>query len=104
MKDRVLKVFDNTQKFSSSAVHALDKVVTKTSGGVEYYIKPVRESVLKRFPIAFSLLTTLGASVTFLGLEKLVSEISFLNNNPLLMLLFGITVLAITGTLYKKLS
>lgn len=104
MRDQVIKVFDNTQKFSGTAVDALDKVVSKTSGGVEYYIKPMRESVLKRFPIAFSLLTTVGASTTFLGLEKLVSEISFLNNNPLLMLLFGISVLAVTGTLYKKLS
>lgn len=64
---------------------------------------PARESLLKRFPILFSLLVTFGVSTTFLGLEQLVVRIPTLYNHPVLMMAIGVGVLVVTGTLYKKL-
>lgn len=82
----------------------VEQAARTTTASVDTYIKPVRSSILKRFPILFSLLVTFGAATTFLGFEKLVSQIAFLDQNPLLMLILGISILALTGTLYKKLS
>ena len=79
-------------------------MMDKTTAGVDSYIAPVRTNILKRFPVMFSLLTTFGVSTTFYGFEKVVDEIAVLNNNPLLMLILGMSILAFTGTLYKKLS
>jgi hypothetical protein len=79
-------------------------IMDETTAHVDSYIAPVRESILKRFPVLFSLLTTFGVATTFYGFEKLVDEISLLNKNPSLMLILGIGILAFTGTLYKKLS
>lgn len=91
-------------RLTTSALSSLEHKLSETGRGVDTYINPLRTSVLKRFPIVFSLLTTLGVATTFLGFEKLVSGIPLLNDNPLLMLIVGIIILALTGTLYKKLS
>ena len=79
-------------------------IMDKTTAGVDSYIEPVRSSILKRFPVLFSLLTTFGVSTTFYGFEKVVDEIPVLNTHPFLMLILGMGILAFTGTLYKKLS
>ncbi len=78
--------------------------MSKASQNIDGYIAPIRTSVLTRFPILFSLLTTFGVAATFLGFEKIVSNIAFLDQNPFIMLILGIGILALTGTLYKKLS
>lgn len=84
------------------------KTVEKTVGTVEKTVEtvaaPARESLLKRFPVVFTLLVTFGISTTFLGLEQLVLQIPFLSEHPLLMLGVGVGVLSLTGTLYKKLG
>ena len=89
---------------TNRAFTMVDGVVTKASKDMDGYIAPIRTSVLMRFPILFSLLTTFGVALTFLGFEKIVSNITFLNEHPFLMLILGISILAATGTLYKKLS
>jgi|GEM_PF-323497 len=89
---------------SANLVSHVANIVDSTTAGVDSYIEPVRSSILKRFPIMFSLLTTFGVSTTFYGFEKIVDEISVLNTHPFLMLILGMGILAFTGTLYKKLS
>jgi midasin (ATPase involved in ribosome maturation) len=79
-------------------------IMDKTTAGVDSYIEPVRSSILKRFPILFSILTTFGVSTTFYGFEKVVDGIPVLSTHPFLMLILGMSILAFTGTLYKKLS
>ncbi len=83
---------------------SVDKVVAEVEKRVDTHIDPVRKSAFSRFPVLFTLLSTFGVAITFLGFEKLVLNIGFLNERPLLMLSIGVGVLAITGTLYKKLG
>jgi hydrogenase maturation factor len=96
----------NTTTMSASAnlVSHVTTMVDKTTAGVDAYIQPVRSSILNRFPVMFSLLTTFGVSTTFYGFEKMVDGIPLLSNHPFLMLILGMGMLAFTGTLYKKLS
>ncbi len=89
---------------SKQPLNYVEGVVSKASHNIDGYIAPIRTSVLTRFPIVFSLLTTFGVATTFLGFEKIVSNIAFLDQHPFLMLILGISILAATGTLYKKLS
>lgn len=91
-------------------VDVAEDVVDVAEGGVktlekrvDMAVSPARESLLKRFPILFSLLVTFGVATTFLGFEQLVSRIPVLYDHPMLMLSIGVGVLVVTGTLYKKL-
>ena len=62
------------------------------------------EPVLRRYPIAFGLLILFGGTVLHEGIKGLMKEIGLLEINPLYLLLIGLVILAITGTLYKKLD
>jgi hypothetical protein len=98
------QILESSKRFGGSAFSTAQNVVTKATLEAETYISPLRKSVLTRFPIVFSLLTTFGVATTFLGFEKIVSNIAFLDQHPFVMLILGISILAATGTLYKKLS
>jgi uncharacterized integral membrane protein len=104
LNDNKSQILQSSKRLTETALTTVDGVVTKATTEVDTYISPIRTSVLKRFPILFSLLTTLGVATTFLGFEKIVSTIPFLDQNPFVMLILGISILAATGTLYKKLS
>jgi hypothetical protein len=78
----------------------IDKAVEST----ESIIRPIRESFFKRFPALFMLLVTVGGSATFFGIERIISEIPWLNERPVLIFVSGIVILIITGRLYKKLG
>ena len=71
---------------------------------VSTLVAPVRKSILRRFPHLFILLVTFGVSATFFGFERLLMEISFVNDRPFLILIIGVATLSLTGTLYKKLG
>ena len=98
------QILDSSKRLSESAFSTAQEVISKATTEVDTYVSPLRTSVLARFPIVFSLLTTFGVATTFLGFEKIVSNIAFLDQHPFLMLILGISILALTGTLYKKLS
>lgn len=98
------QILESSKRLTSNTFNTVDGVVTKATTEVDTYIRPIRTSILKRFPIMFSLLTTFGVATTFLGFEKIVTAIPMLDQNPILLLILGISILAVTGTLYKKLS
>jgi fumarate reductase subunit C len=60
--------------------------------------------VFARYPLTFALLIVFGVVMVTDGMKELLLQIPFLRNSPLVMILGGIVVLAITGTLYKKLN
>ena len=94
-------------KVSNSVVKVLDGVeetVGKVEKEIGNIIQPVQKTVFSRFPILFTLLVTFGVVTTFLGFERLVMDIAFINARPFLMLIVGLGILTITGTLYKKLG
>jgi protein-S-isoprenylcysteine O-methyltransferase Ste14 len=97
MKDEVFKTISNTFEVAAEGVQKIERQIDKSA-------QPIRQSVFSRFPILFTLATTFGVAATFFGFERMLQEISFLNNRPWLILLLGILVLSVTGTLYKVLS
>lgn len=62
------------------------------------------KNVFSRYPLLFALLIVFGVTMVTQGIKDLISEIPIFQNSPLVMLLFGLLVLIITGTLYKKLE
>ena len=63
-----------------------------------------RDTALRRFPLLFTLLGTFGIVATFYGFERLIDKVSWLANNPVILLAVGIGTLVATGQLYKKLG
>jgi len=62
------------------------------------------KSVFSRYPLTFALLVIVGATMVSQGIKDLLLEVPFFKDQPLSMLLIGMIVLIITGTLYKKLN
>lgn len=63
-----------------------------------------KRSAIERFPLPFTLLGTFGLVATFYGFEHLIDNNQFLSEHPIILLAVGISTLAFTGTLYKKLG
>lgn len=61
-------------------------------------------AVFNRYPLSFALLVVFGATMVSQGIKDLLLKWDFFKNQPLYMLLFGIVILVVTGTLYKKLQ
>jgi len=104
MKEKISALGKRGRQETADLMSHVTNVVSSTTTGVDTYIAPVRKSVLERFPIVFSFLVTFGATTTFLGFEKIIESIDFLNRHPFIVLILGMSVLAFTGTLYKKLQ
>lgn len=62
------------------------------------------KNVFGRYPLTFALLILFGVTLVTQGVKDLLMEISFLKDNPFVMLGIGLLILIITGTLYKKLK
>lgn len=100
---KILKQIERVTKETS--VQMLDKtdvVSEQVNQQFNHYMTPVRQGILKRFPVSFSLLVVFGLVTTYYAFEKILSQYEFLNNHPWLILLLGLSVLAFTGRLYKK--
>ena len=66
--------------------------------------KNLRDSTFTRFPVIVVFLSTFGLVATLYGFEKTIDEIGFFRENPKMVLVAGVLVLVLTGTLYKKLN
>jgi hypothetical protein len=71
---------------------------------VLHRLSETREGVFSRFPLLFTLLGTFGVVATFYGFEGIINRIDVLANHPVILLMVGLLVLIVTGTLYKKLD
>ncbi len=94
-------------RVTQSAVGLLDSVdgvVDSVERRVGSLMVPVRETAFERFPTLFTLLATLGVVATMRGLDLVLQTMPTIYNNPLLLLVCGIGILVVTGTLYKKLG
>lgn len=63
-----------------------------------------RESLAQRFPLFFGLMATFGLVSVLYGFEKLIDRVDLFVNNPWILLVFGISLLLLTGAAYKKLN
>lgn len=66
--------------------------------------KTERLKAKERFPLTHALIATFGALCVFAGINKLIENIEFLNNNPITLVLVGLFILGLTGAAYKKLG
>ena len=91
------------RKVVETVFDTFDSKIKNVEREVEVLVEPARKTVFKRFPVLFTLLSTFGVVCVLFGFERLITEISFFNEQPFLILLLGISILVLTGTLYKKL-
>ncbi|OGI76523.1 hypothetical protein A3C67_01755 [Candidatus Nomurabacteria bacterium RIFCSPHIGHO2_02_FULL_42_19] len=61
-------------------------------------------AVFRRYPVTFGLLILLGVIAVHEGVKGLIKSFGLLDINPWYLVIFGLTLLAITGKLYKKLE
>jgi uncharacterized integral membrane protein len=104
MKDIVRQVEQVTVTMASDVLETTGNVTSEVTKTLDTYVAPARTSVLKRFPVIFSLLVTFGVATTYYAFEKILSQYEILNQYPWLILMLGLSVLAFTGTLYKKIG
>ncbi len=57
-----------------------------------------------RYPITFALLALFGLVILSEAIKQILKSIGIFNLNPLVTLLIGLTILILTGTVYKKLN
>ena len=62
------------------------------------------KNVFRRYPVAFGLFIICGAIAVHEGLKGLMEDFGFLDISPWYLIITGLVILTITGTLYKKLE
>ncbi len=81
-------------------IKQLEALATKLETQASTY----RRSTLERFPLLIIGLSTFGLVSVLYGFEKLIDSIPWLADRPLVILTVGLCALAVSGTLFKKLS
>jgi len=87
--------------------HIEDSVIREVGSvtrGLEKQALYYRKSVLHRFPFLIIGLSTFGVVAVLYGFEKMIDSVPLLSENPIIIMVTGFIALAVTGTLYKKLS
>lgn len=103
-EDDIFRMGKEMVKATSSVIDETEKFVDKTAVQLERTVAPVRESILKRFPTLFLLAVTFGVTATITGMEQLLIQYDVLQKHPIVILGLGVSILIITGRLYKKLG
>ena len=85
-----------TKKNIVPFTHAEEKLIEK--------IVEKRVKVQDKFPILITLLGTFGFVSVLYGFEKMIDNIDFFVSHPIVLFVTGLVILAITGSLYKKLD
>lgn len=62
------------------------------------------KNAFQRYPITFSLLSTTGLASVIYSIEGIFNQVSFLKNNPIVVLIIGLLILFFTGSAFKMLS
>lgn len=88
---------------NNSTKNKLDKINAQEDK-ILRMLREERKLVKERFPLSFALAATIGAAATLSGINKMIDEVDFLVNNPIVLVIIGLTILVITGAAYKKLG
>lgn len=78
--------------------------IEKIAGNVNKWSSKKTRRVFRKYPVTFSLLVLFGVSGVLHGIEELITITPILDKNPILVLILGLIILVLTGTLYKKLE
>jgi hypothetical protein len=95
-----METINQQRKKAEAEIFKLEKM----GGSLTGKAKNFRDSAFARFPVIFVFMSTFGLVATLYGFEKVIDEIQFFSNNPKMVLVSGIVTLALTGSLYKKLT
>lgn len=87
-----------------SAITEVEAVLKNGTADFERTLIPVRRELWRRYPAVFLLLVTVGITATFTGIEQLLLSYELLRAHPIVILCIGVTILTLTGTIYKKLG
>jgi hypothetical protein len=104
IKKEVTFVSKEVAEITMEAADFVEGEAEKTVDGVDSYISPIRETVLKRYPLLFSLLVISGAVTTLLGFEYVLHSYGILATYPWMVFFVGVAILSFTGGLYNSLS
>ena len=102
MIERYNKKMDNQKGVFEETAETLSSAMSAAEDTIERNVAPMRKEIWKRFPVLFLLLVTLGITSTVIGLEQILLQVEFLKANPSALLIIGLALLVLTGTLYKK--
>ncbi|TSC70902.1 MAG: Uncharacterized protein CEO12_27 [Parcubacteria group bacterium Gr01-1014_46] len=72
--------------------------------GIHDQMASKAKPVLTRYPLIFAFLVTFGLASILHGFELFTDKMPVFRQNPHYLVIIGIVVLLITGTLYKKLD
>lgn len=92
------------KKDLGGVLESVEEVIDRVQIGVEREIEPIRKDILKRFPTLFLLAVTFGVSLVVYSIEVILSQNQFVMQHPWFSLGTGLTILIVTGTLYRKLN
>ena len=81
-------------------IQEMEKMIRSIHDRMSDKAKPV----LVRYPLIFAFLVTFGLASILHGFELLTDQMPVFVENPHYLIIIGIIVLLITGTLYKKLD
>ena len=80
------------------------KHLENLSNQINGKMAPKTKTVFRRYPVTLGLLILIGAITLNEGLKGLLRKFGIFEIDPLYLTLFGLAILTITGTLYKKLD
>ncbi len=102
--DSGIELGSNMTAASGQVLDAVEGTVTKVSSSLDTYVAPARETFIKKYPTLFGMMVTVGLIATFLGLEQMLLKFRVLSDYPVVLFLFGVALLALTGRFYKKMN
>lgn len=91
------------KEFEKAVVATDHKVIEALKNTEKIVVEPVRRGAAHRFPTLFLLLATFGASAVFYSAERFFEMWPITADRPWLILLIGVSLLVLTGSLHKKL-
>ncbi|HEY4518057.1 MAG TPA: hypothetical protein VJG48_00345 [Candidatus Paceibacterota bacterium] len=90
---------EDNKKTELDILHEVEKLTRQVNG----YMRSQSRSVFSRYPLTFTLLVLFGVVAVSEGLKGVIENLGFAGH-PWYMLLVGLAILVITGSLYKKLD
>lgn len=95
---------ENPEHTKEGRLGAVERIIGSAAIGAERTVLAYRDTAFHRFPLLFATLALFGGVATVFGLEQILSSVALFGEHPVFTLLLGLSVLAFTGALYKKLS
>ena len=97
-------ITEDLEKAMTTAADRLEEAASLVQKNLDDAAKPLRKHVFKRFPVVFLLAVTFGVIATSLGIELMLLKYGIFTNHPVILVVLGVTILSVTGKLYKKLD